>query len=59
MIESKAVLRERIDAFLREKIEMVGAKEANTKAGEAWGVLDRTFRGGDMDEVEPLEGPGD
>ena len=34
---------------------MVAAKETKTRAGEARGALDRTFRGADLDEVEEVE----
>ena len=50
VIESKAVAKERIDAFLREKIEMVTVKETKTR-----GALNITFRGTDLDEEEEVE----
>ena len=59
VIESKAVSKERLDAFFREKIEMVGAKEAKTTAEEARVSLDNTFRGGEMGEVDELEDDAD
>ena len=50
IIESKAVSKERLDTFFREKIELVAEKEAKTTGGEARVSLDHTFRG-EVDEV--------
>ena len=50
VIESKTVATNRIDDFLRQKIE-----KTKTKAGEARGALDRNFMGTDFDEGEEIE----
>ena len=50
VIKSKAVAPNRLDEFLRQKIEMVTQRETKTRAGEGRAALDRTFVGADFDE---------
>ena len=52
VIESKAVAANRMDEYLRQKIEMVRDRETKTREGERRAALDRTFIGADFDETE-------
>ena len=55
VIESKAVAANRMDEYLRQKIEMVRDRETKTREGERRAALDRTFIGADFDETEEGE----
>ena len=52
VIESKAVAPNRLDEFLRQKIEMVRERETKTRDGEGRAALDRTLIGADFDDTE-------